>query len=247
VSFSGSSTSVRLCPRVNSACDEKNVFTVDNVLKYLANYTYVHVDEMRADQTTCEEDCATVVRDVAAKGMGGRIIFYFRFSPTDTNGLKTQYDLLQTAKEGMLRKIFFEVYKDGWITTSNVANAKSLLKQWDSTYSSVFPGSNLYIAPAIGLSNWATEGAYMNCCSQDMTALSTIYGDMHSIQPDWKGLSFYLASKCDDCWSSGCTVEPVGAGTRVYTRLTVVNKLNGLNSWWDGKGSNTTVTIKDLV
>ena len=50
VSFSGSSTSVRLCPTANSACDEKNVFTVDNVLKYLANYTYVHVDEMRADR-----------------------------------------------------------------------------------------------------------------------------------------------------------------------------------------------------
>ena len=66
---------------------------------------------MRSDQTTCEEDCATVVRNVAAAGLGGRIIFYFRFSPTDSAGLATQTAVLQTAAEGMVRKIFFETYK----------------------------------------------------------------------------------------------------------------------------------------
>lgn len=106
----GASTSVRLCPVQQDGCGASDSFTTANVLRYLANVsTYVHVDEMRANQLQCEEDCATVVRNVAAAGYGGRIIFFFRFAPGDTANLGIQAALLQTAAEGLLRKIFFEV------------------------------------------------------------------------------------------------------------------------------------------
>ena len=116
-----------------------------------------------------------------------------------------------------------------------MGQASTLLKEWNTLYASVLQGSNLYVAPAYGLSNWMTSGAYLDCCVNDMSALVTFYSGEHSTQPDWKGASFYGASSCSDCWASGCNPEPVGSGTRVYTRLTVVNKLNTLNSWWNGK------------
>lgn len=96
-------------------------------------------------------------------------------------------------------------------------------------------GSNLFVAPAYGLTNWAASGAYLDCCTNDMSALVTFYSGEHAVQPDWKGAAFYGASSCDDCWANGCIVQPVGSGIRVYTRLTVVEKLNNLNAWWNGK------------
>ena len=56
--------------------------------------------------------------------------------------------------KAMVRKIFFETHKDGWLTKSNAGQASALLAQRNSAFASVLSGSSLYAAPAHGLSNW---------------------------------------------------------------------------------------------
>jgi hypothetical protein len=66
----GTKTSVKLTPPI---------FTYDTVMTLLQTYDYVHVDELRPDQSTCKEDCATVAARVAAAGIPLSSVFLFFF------------------------------------------------------------------------------------------------------------------------------------------------------------------------
>jgi len=208
MSIPNAKTSLRLSPAD---------YTYDNVFYYLQSYDYVHVDEMNNEQTTCAEDCAEVAERIAEAGLGGRIIFFFRYSYSGA-GLSTQTSLLQAGLDGHLRKIYFEVYGGDFIYTSNVDSAYSKLQQWNSAYASALSGSNLVIAPAIGLRNGDYSDPYLNICNQDLDALYTIFSDMHQIQLDWKGCAFYGASE---------TMDVCG-----YTVPDLVDKCASLTSWW---------------
>lgn len=207
----GAKTSMRMSP------DE---FTYENVYNYLMIYDYVHIDEMNNDKTTCAEDCATVAQKIAEVGLGGRIIFFFRFSYTGA-GLSTQTSLLQAGLNGWLRKIYFETYGGDFIYTSNVGSAYSKLQQWSASFGATLQGSNLVVSPAIGIRNGNYNDPYLNVCDQDLNALYTIFSDMHQIQVDWKGCAFYGASETMNV----CT----------YTVPDLVDKCAGLTSWWSGK------------
>ena len=191
--------------------------TTGNVINYLYSYDYVHIDEISPSQPNCAEDCATVAKNVAAAGMGGRMIFFFRFSYSGS-GLSNQRALLQAGMNGWLRKIYFEVYGGDYIYTSTVSSAASKLTSWSNSYHNALSGSNILVAPAIGLRNGGYNDPYLNVCSQDLNALYTIFSNMHQIQVDWKGAAFYGASQ---------TMDVCG-----YTVPTLVNKVAGLTSWW---------------
>lgn len=204
----GAKTSIRLSP---------GEVTTQNVINYLQSYDYIHVDELSPSKTNCAEDCATVAKNVAAAGLGGRMIFFFRFSYTGS-GLSQQRALLQAGLNGWLRKIYFEVYGGDYIYTSTVSSAASKLQQWSQSYASALQGSNILVAPAIGVRNGAYSDPYLNVCSQDLNALYTIFSNMHQIQVDWKGAAFYGASQ---------TMDVCG-----YSVTQLVQKIASLTSWW---------------
>lgn len=211
ISIPGAKTSIRMKP---------GEVTTQNVINYLLQYDYVHIDELSATTPTCAEDCASVAKNVAASGMGGRMIFFFRYSYSGAS-LSQQKALLQAGLNGWIRKIYFEVYGGDFIYTSTVSSAASKLSSWSKSFAGVLQGSNILVAPAVGLRNGAYNDPYLNVCSQDLDALYTIFANMHQIQLDWKGAAFYKASE---------TMDVCG-----YSVGQLVQKVAGLTAWWANK------------
>lgn len=56
--------------------------TVALAAAVLRTVDYITVDELRPNDT-CKEDCSTIVKMLAQAGLGGRILFYLRYSATN--------------------------------------------------------------------------------------------------------------------------------------------------------------------
>eukprot|EP01036_Dinobryon_divergens_P022797 gene22797-31094_t len=215
----GAGSSMRVKPS-DTCSTAGECITYDNVINWLNQYNYVHIDEISYNHP-CPE-CASVIRQVGDAGYKGRIIVFFRYAYSG-KGLESQSEIISLSKDGYIRKIFFEVYPathsdcSNYLCTSTSSSACTRLGQWNSAFASYYPGSNLYMAPFFGL----ISGIELDQCSSDMSALTTFFSCMHQIQADWKGAAFYGASSCTGCSS--------------YTVQTAAQHCGGLLSWWNGK------------
>ena len=75
------------------------------------------------------------------------------------------------------------------IYASNVENAKELLTEWNKCFANA-GNSNPVIMPGIGISNDCSTGeCYLDDhTTNDLNALTTIFSDIHQVQPDWHGV-----------------------------------------------------------
>ena len=223
-SIQGSGLSIRLKPA--DLCDDAmSCFTYENVIYWLNMYTYVHIDEISHNHP-CPE-CASVIQQVGdTPGYKARIIPYFRYSYNPAvSGISEQRKVIELGMNGYLRKILFEVYPSDhggcpdYICTSTRGNACNILKQYESLFGSTYQGSNILFAPTFDL----RSGVGLDQCSYDYDALTSYFSCMHSNSPltNWKGASFFAASRCTGC--SAYSVQDMAA------------HCGGLLSWWNGK------------
>lgn len=90
------------CTNVNAS-----ILDLDLAKSVLGQTPYLTVDELRPDKH-CKQDCTEIVTGLKEAGLGGRIIFYFRYTSNNPNWPEWAKLIALCAQPGMCRKIVFE-------------------------------------------------------------------------------------------------------------------------------------------
>jgi hypothetical protein len=207
-------------------------FNYDDAYSALASYTYVAIDELRGD-TQCgadgTTDCGAIIQQLAANGLGGRVIPWINISPGNTGVLAQYQSVLEACAAGMCRALAWETYGTSpSINTANRANIPSIVQTFTTWIQSEAPGSAPWSILAYGIANdgagcpnnnpAGSTNCYLNDPANDFLAMEIFFGALHQYAPGFQGVAVYAPADV--------------VGTSAYQVSSVCTHLNGFTNWW---------------